>query len=115
MTDTDNERPLWERLREAADVLDEAVQRDPWDAPRLDTAAIRVSADAMERDADAAASRDQLIDDLAATVYRAMQNLAGGAEPWNDLPADSLRRRHYRNVAKDLMMRYDIKQVEVPF
>lgn len=111
---TAEDRPLWVRMREAADTLDEAAEADPW-AVRIDTTPIRAYAAAQEQIAAAQGEREQLINDVAATIYAvsAWSGCAGSA--WERLAAEDGERVQFLKIARQLLTSFDIRQQEAPF
>ncbi|MCV7424377.1 hypothetical protein H7K45_27910 [Mycobacterium yunnanensis] len=110
------EQSLWERAREAAQVIDEVFQRDPWSPVRDSWAEeLRAVADQWERAAAEEEAREQLADDLAASMYGSLEWNHSDGVRWRDVPEDSGVRARYLRAARDLLMSFDVRQVEVPF
>jgi len=116
-----DERPLFERLGNAADVLSEVVQQYPWGTITAEMAkAAHEAASQLQREAVEAAERDQLIDDVAAFLYGRLELNCGlpmwkGQPNWNELRPDSGMRQKYRTVATSQLNMFDVRRFEAPF
>jgi len=118
------DQPLWERVREAADTVGELLRDASWITsgggvlwPSLPKV-LHDAANRLQREAEEAAEQDQMIEDVAAFLYRGLvsdgdSNLNTIA--WSALPAASPLRQKYRNVATHMWCAFTIGRAEAPF
>lgn len=115
------DRPLWERMREAAAVLSEvSSELDPcevtaWCTTAWSSVMLHTQATKWEQEALEAADRDQLIDDVAAQLYRSHEWIGQGGLDWTALAADSIIRQRWRNTATYLLNMFDVSRLQAPF
>lgn len=97
-----DDRPLWERMREAADVLEEATtrRRKSWPAAGTSWRACDLRAYALEFQEAYAA--DQQRAELEQEIAEALMAMSGDTIPWTKL----------KPVSRGLLERFDISPKE---